>query len=570
MKMKASTGRKLRYGGVSALLTALIIAVVIIVNVIFSALVQKFMWYGDLTPDMTYTLTDECIDLIANGDKEYAESSKSPIEMVEEVRAEKLAEDPDFDVSSLKINIIFCTEKDKLEDNATQNYILRTALDLEAEFDDYIDVLFYNIIRNPSSVDKFRTNSQSTIATSSVIVEFGTEYRVRQLRSFYVFNSDTDDEPWAYNGEKAFASSILAVTRAESPIACLTTGHGETFTDEQFINTLYDAGYIVQALNMTEQEIPEKCRLMIIFNPDADFHASNGNSEAVDEIEMLDEFLDAKNSLMVFMSPNIYTSTVERLTNLEDYLEEWGISFDKYTDAANNSFPYRIMDGSQSLTVDGYKFKAEYVTAGTGASMTESMRESGGIKPVVFKDAMSISYSELYSPAHYTPDETEDPDGVPFDYATYSVDGTYRSIYDVFTTSSKAVALANGVEVEVADEINRLRLMTVTVEGRTVQEDNYSTVNQPSYVIACGSVDFASSEMLQSNSYGNTDVLLTALRTIGQEPVPVGIEFKPFADYTIDTITTAESTQYTIVLSVVPAIVALVTGFVIIVRRKFR
>ena len=150
------------------------------------------------------------------------------------------------------------------------------------------------------------------------------------------------------------------------------------------------------------------------------------------------------------------------------------------------------------------------------------------------------------------------------------MDGTYRSIYDVFTTSSKAVALANGVEVEVADETNRLRLMTVTVEGRTVQEDNYSTVNQPSYVIACGSVDFASSEMLQSNSYGNTDVLLTALRTIGQEPVPVGIEFKPFADYTIDTITTAESTQYTIVLSVVPAIVALVTGFVIIVRRKFR
>ena len=443
MKMKASTGRKLRYGGVSALLTALIIAVVIIVNVIFSALVQKFMWYGDLTPDMTYTLSEECIDLIANGDEEFADSSKSPIEMVEEVRAEKLAADPSFDVESLKINIIFCTEKDKLEANATQNYILRTALDLEAEFDDYIDVLFYNTVRNPSAVDKFRTNSQTYIASTSVIVEFGTEFRVRQLRSFYVFNDDTEDEPWAYNGEKAFASSILAVTRAESPIACLTTGHGETFTDEQFLNTLYDAGYIVQTLNMTEEEIPEKCRLMVIFNPDADFHASAGNSEAVDEIAMLDEFLDGTNSLMVFMSPDIYTSTVERLDNLEEYLEEWGISFDKYVDGANNSFPYRVMDSSQALTVDGYKFKGEYATAGAGAQLTEDMRNTGGVKPVIFQNAMSISYSELYSPAHYTPDETNDPDGVPYDYATYNVDGTSRAIFDIFTTSSKAAALAN-------------------------------------------------------------------------------------------------------------------------------
>ena len=112
--------------------------------------------------------------------------------------------------------------------------------------------------------------------------------------------------------------------------------------------------------------------------------------------------------------------------------------------------------------------------------------------------------------------------------------------------------------------------MTVTVESRTVQESNYATIDQASYVVACGSVDFASSEMLQSNSYGNTDLLLTALRTIGKEPVPVGIEFKPFADYTIDTITTAESTQYTIVLSVVPALAALISGIVVIVRRKYR
>ena len=87
MKIKAETGKKLRYGGMSAVLTALIIAVVIIVNVIFSALAQKLRWYTDLTPEPLYTLSVECLDIIANGDAKFEEST-SPIEMVDKIRAE--------------------------------------------------------------------------------------------------------------------------------------------------------------------------------------------------------------------------------------------------------------------------------------------------------------------------------------------------------------------------------------------------------------------------------------------------------------------------------------------------
>ena len=58
MKIKASNSRKLRYGGVSAVLTALIIAVVIIANIIFSALAHRFLWYTDLTPKLLFSLSD--------------------------------------------------------------------------------------------------------------------------------------------------------------------------------------------------------------------------------------------------------------------------------------------------------------------------------------------------------------------------------------------------------------------------------------------------------------------------------------------------------------------------------
>jgi thioredoxin-like negative regulator of GroEL len=70
MKLKASTGRKLRYGGTSAAITALIIAAIIIFNVIFSLLTERFRWYVDLTPDLHFTISDECYQLIEESDIE--------------------------------------------------------------------------------------------------------------------------------------------------------------------------------------------------------------------------------------------------------------------------------------------------------------------------------------------------------------------------------------------------------------------------------------------------------------------------------------------------------------------
>ena len=69
---------------------------------------------------------------------------------------------------------------------------------------------------------------------------------------------------------------------------------------------------------------------------------------------------------------------------------------------------------------------------------------------------------------------------------------------------------------------------------------------------------------------GGDDFVLSAARAIGQEPVPVGLTLKPFADTTIDTITTAEATQYTLVLTILPAVASLAFGIVVLIRRKNR
>lgn len=564
MKNRSTLGRKLRYGGASVALTALIIAVVIMINVLFSALAQRFLWYTDLTPEFMFTLSEEALSIVESGDEKF--DTQSPIERVKADREAGINEN---------INIIFCAEPDTLKDSLEMYYVYETALELEKNFPDYISVEEIDIIKNPSAVSRFKINSLSEIHTTSVIIEYGTEYRVRALRDFYIIDTESDT-PWAYNGEKAFVSSILAVTRAATPVACITLNHGETFEvkTSAFLTTLQDAGYEVRPLYLDEEEIPADCRLIVVFDPKEDFSVFDPSSplETVDELEKLDAFLDAGNSLMVFMNP-----ATEKLENFEEFLAEWGIKFNRSADPANSDklVSHLVEDRTQSIQSanrDAYTFRAEYAIGGLGSSLTEDMRSRAVPQKMIFRNAMSISYADNFKLTTYVPDgSSTDENDVQYEYGLCKDNGVNRSIYNVFVTSDGAEAYAGGAEpAEKATATEPIKLMTVSVENKYIQEDNYSTANQASYVLACGTTDIVQSELLQSGAYGNTDFFLTALRAIGGEAVPVGLDFKPFADDTIDTVTSREATQYTVVLAVVPAVLALGAGIVVIVRRKNR
>ncbi len=562
MKWNKANSRKLRYGGVTAILTALIIAVILIVNVIFSALAQKLVWYSDLTPELLFTLSDNCVDLLKNGDPTF-ENSTSIISRIDEDRAAKRAEDPDFEDEDLMVELIFCDDPDKWEASEYTRYVYETARQLEAEFPDYIRIKNVDIVWNPSAVSKYGSSIQKT----SVIVTYGAQYRVRALDSFYLYNTEGGGEkPWAYTGEKVLASSILAVTRTDAPIACITTNHREDWDSgngAELLNVLDLAGYKVQRLDLAQEEIPAQCRLIVVFNPYDDFKEEDGLSD-IDEIVKLDAFLDKANALMVFQSPE-----AGRLEVFESYLAEWGISFDRKQEG-NTYHSHIIQDTTQSLSVSnaGFTFKADYYTQGLGGQVTEELRARSASYPTVaFKNAMSISYSDQFSPAHYTDEEDS---SISFDYGTANVDGYTRSIYDVFVTSAGAVATANGQVVERATANNPLKLMTISRENHSVQENNLFTSEDAAYVMACGSAEFAYNTALGNESYGNGAYLEYALRHMGQEPVPVGLTMKPFGDYTIDSITTKEATQYTVVLTVVPAVLAMGAGIFVIVRRKYR
>ena len=562
--MKTSTGRKVRYGGTSIAITALIIAIVIILNATMTLLTKRFMWYGDMTPDLHFTISDECFDLIGSTDG--ADEINSPVEMIDKFRADNKAYNQEHGLSEgdegyrdehVMVNILFTVEPDALESDDTTLYVKENAEELRAKFPDYISTEYVNSISNPKRFEKYLSSNTEKIDLDSIIIECGSEYRVRTLRSFYVFNKE---EPYAYNGEKAFASSILAVTRAEMPLACYTVNHGESFplsaeVDDDgnqlvpFLDVLENAGYRAQPIDLSTEEIPEECRLLITFNPKQDFISGNNGLEKQGELKKLDAFLAARNSYMVFLDQ----STGE-LENLEEFLGEWGLAVRRDGDD-----PIVVKD-SQHSNLNNY----EAVIGNYDQNdLMEGWAEGLSAK-VIFEDAMAIEYARDYkiTTQPLATDSTK----------TFEIGGNVaynRAVFTMFKSYSTASGYAAGSPVANATESDPFKLMGVSVQTHYEQE-KYALIEDSAYVVLCGSTDFASDKYLYSNSYGNEDLLLSVFQMCGREPVPVGLDFKEFANYEIEEISTGDATKYTVALTVAPIVIALCAGVFVLVRRKNR
>ncbi len=548
---------------------ALCLAAVLVINVAFSALAFSGMWYIDMTKtryknnkEKLYTVSQTCLDLIG-------EQVPRAIDSVNEERAKNGEE-------AIKVNIIFCTDPDYVESNKYLRYVQYTARGLQKAFPDYIQVKYINEAKNPSEVQKYKVNSASTIYSTNIIVEFGTEYIVHSWRNLFTANSENDD-PWAYNGEKRLTASILSVTRAESPVCAITNNHGETIFDAQgnikdeyssFIRVIKSAGYDVVTLDLEKDEIPENCRMIITFNPQEDFKAyGNLGENNVSEIEKLNKYLDKAYSFFYICDRN-----TPKLKNLDEYLGEWGITVARIEDAAGNCDNFTVKD---SACVDaGQNFiVGEYEPLGLGASITEDMRNIPYPPKVVFGNSTAMTPSSLYQKTYAAEDDTDENTAYIVSYNYYR-NGVSRKMFDIFKSAETAYAQnALGEKYEVATSENRFHLFTITSESRTIQEGNYASVNDATYMLALASTDFLKNDVLDSSAYGNTDVLLSVLRSTSKEVIPLNFEFKPFYIYEMDENIIVLDPK-NIVVCMIPGIItvlaAAVCGVAVSIRRKYR
>ncbi len=527
--------KKFKHGSVSLALVVVIIAAVILVNAIFTALATKNLWYIDMTSESIYTLSDDAKTLLAN----------------------------DFDTDK-EVLVTFCAEKDVLEATTEQRFALHTILEIAAIYDN-VTVRYVDIITNPSAVREYESKTTQKINSQSIIVASGKECRVHSLVSLFALDSTTGSAI-GYNGEQKLISSILAVTQDEQPVACVTINHGESDNPNltSLKEVLYETGYKVQEIDLTKENFPEEARLVVIFDPQRDFLAEDPLSN-ISELSKLDAFLDANNAAMVFMDANNEASSLPRF---EQFLEEWGIKIARYDqNLGDGPVPVLVRDLDHSLTTSGYTNVGSYTSAtgGLGQSLVAGLKSKQNPKTVAFPMTTAFTVAD-----HYYARNEEDNN--TWSYA-YTDNGVTRISYDVFLSSESAEALVGGYKLTVPD------LESIGMQNPAQQPFSYMRVTQEthakageqstySYLLACASTDFVKPAALDS-SYGNRELLTYACSVMGRYVPSVSLSCKYFSSTQIANITAAEANQYTVVLTAVPATIVFVAGVVIMIRRKY-
>ncbi len=511
--------RNFKYGSFAVMLTAAVIAVVVVVNVIVSTLAQKYGWYFDMTSEGIYGLSDECAAILDRVD------------------------------GGCDITVYFLTDRDMLSSGVkSTNYygqstmwgmkpIHEVALEISEKYP-FVKVEYVNYAKDPQVLKEITGDSYDgiTFQSTQILVDNHVSlkdgggsvydsyhsYRIFSRDAFYTFDYSSGVVK-SFCGDYRLAAAISSVAIADEskPVAYFLTGHGETVgeydmtdkaaaesdTDYSSAQSLWqllrDCGYTIRKIDLRYEDFgDEEDALAIIFAPSTDLLAPE-NSDSFNETEKLEAFLSNKTrSLFVFANPN-----GRELTNLGGFLEKnCGVKLENK----------KIKDsGENSISVDGLTI------VGTPSSDSDIIKQTengyaAGLK-AVFSSAQSIAIAE----------------------------GTSKtvSLYDVPSS--------------VSDK---------TYSGQSLM--TYTTLDSGAHLLVCGSPKFVAGEAIDSAVYSNRETMLSAIDAVSEKAsVPSGVSFKIIRNDGLD-ITSRQARIITVVLSAGVPLIFAVIGTIVYLRRR--
>ncbi|MBQ8287517.1 MAG: Gldg family protein [Clostridia bacterium] len=530
--MKLTQRKSFRYGGAAIGLTAAVVAVVVVFNVIVSAIFSAVGEKLDMTADNLFELSDTANELLADrGDHEN------------------------------QVTIYFMADRDQLNQPASSGnhysdysawgmkYIVELAEEL-AERHSYINVEYIDLNTEGNKIKSivgkaYYESEDRSFGVTSVLIdnymplldnhgdivyndntgepqEYWHNYRLYNRNSFYGFNSSY--YATSFKGEYRLISAILSVTQRVAPTAYPTayfiTGHGEAVGEYEIgeenddygsaaylWNLLRDCGYQIRKIDLQYEDFDHTGNAVaIIFGPETDYISSDSSNDG--ELEKLQKFTETSgNSLMVFLNPGIRS-----LPKLEGFLEETaGVD---YLDAKLKD------DGSAGIHVDGYGLVGS--RAQGSDLLSQRLTAVDGDEKMIFRNTRPIRVT--------------DP----------------SKASAIYTVPASSYADAGDAEqVKTGDA-----LLT------------FSTVSEGSYLLAAGTTMLAHSNYTDRAEYANREVLVAAMGLMSGDDSAHELSDKVIPNEGLN-ITTAQATRWTVILSVaLPSVIA-VLGLAVNIRRRY-
>lgn len=261
-------------GSYSLMITAIVLAILVVLNVLVSALPTTITRY-DISSSKLYSITSNT-KVVVNALKE--------------------------DVTIYWI--VQSGEEDDVIENLLSKY---------ESLSNHIKVVKKNPDVYPTFAEQY-TSEQ--VKNNSLVVECGERNRFIGYDDIYISeaNMSTYSYDNSFDGEGAITSAIDYVVNEEQPQLYVLEGHGEAELSECFSGQIEKENIELNSFSLlTEDCVPEEADCVLIYAPSSDISA--------EEKDMLAEYVKNGGKMMVLAGPT-ENGTLENLYGL---LEEYGV-----------------------------------------------------------------------------------------------------------------------------------------------------------------------------------------------------------------------------------------------------
>lgn len=310
---KFMKSRKAKHGTVAMAITALVIVMVIVFNIIIGLLVNRFPDLElDLTSNNSFALQDDTIDYVSHLNND--------------------------------VTVYILMEKDKFESQGTYFVQAQKMLNkMASKSDGKMKIKYVDLTSNPSFTSNYpNVDWQSSSANNIVLVESGKQYKVLTLTDCFEYDEQTYNYygTYSFTGtkiEQAVVTAILNVTTDDKVVVDMIKGNNEQ--DYSSLKSLLENNaYQVNEVSLATGDFDKDAKVAIMYAPSVDL------DEKI--VEKLSTWLsnDGKYGRSLIYVP---TADMGEMPNLDDFLKEWGMSIDRgyvfetdETALVNASSPY--------------------------------------------------------------------------------------------------------------------------------------------------------------------------------------------------------------------------------------
>lgn len=280
---KFLNSRRFRQGSVATAITVIVVAVIIVFNMLVSALSSRYSLSLDLSADQIFGISEETKSFLASLNQD--------------------------------VDIYILTTEEKFTANGEYFIQANEVVKKYAKGSDHVKVSYVDMVKVPTFQNRF---PDLNLNTASVVVSSGdkavdlTVYDLYNVESNPYYGTETIVSSKA---EQAMTSAILKVTSDKVTRVTMLTGHNET--EVTGLESLLELNnYEIVTQNLLTEEIDPDAKIAVLCAPMRDLNE--------DELKKLDAYLDHSGelgrSLLYFAS-----DTQPELPNLSAFLADWGI-----------------------------------------------------------------------------------------------------------------------------------------------------------------------------------------------------------------------------------------------------